>query len=186
MLPTIAMTPATATATPLPGPATRPSRARLGTSATSTPRRTIPGLTADLDQARARGSDGASRRDRTGRLAGLDGDGARRGDRRAYERIEEVLGRVYVLRPAGLFAGDRSDPAIGRFYQTMQERVNAITTHLLFFTLELNRLDDADARPRSSTAARRSPATRRGCATCASSGRTSSPTSSRSCCTRSR
>ena len=40
-------------------------------------------------------------------------------------------------------AGDLADPEIGRFYQTIQERINAIATELLFFTLELNRLDDA-------------------------------------------
>ena len=39
-------------------------------------------------------------------------------------------------------AGNVADPEIGRFYQTMQERVNAISTELLFFTLELNRIDD--------------------------------------------
>ena len=41
-------------------------------------------------------------------------------------------------------AGNLSDPEIGRFYQTMQERTNAVSTALLFFTLELNRLDDAE------------------------------------------
>ena len=40
-------------------------------------------------------------------------------------------------------AGDVADPEIARFFQTMQERINAISTELLFFTLELNRLDDA-------------------------------------------
>ena len=42
-----------------------------------------------------------------------------------------------------LFAGNSTDPAIGRFYQTVRERVTAISSHLIFFTLELNRLDDA-------------------------------------------
>ncbi len=37
-----------------------------------------------------------------------------------------------------------TDPETGRFFQTMQERTNAISTTLLFFTLELNRLEDAD------------------------------------------
>ncbi len=35
-----------------------------------------------------------------------------------------------------------SSPEIGRFFQNMQERANAIATLLLFFTLELNRLED--------------------------------------------
>jgi len=76
----------------------------------------------------------------TGKLA------AHSGDRLAqaiadYERIEEVLGRVMSFASL-VFSGDAQDPANGRFYQTMQERVTAISTHLLFFTLELNRLED--------------------------------------------
>ncbi len=42
-----------------------------------------------------------------------------------------------------LFSGDSSDATISRFYQSMSERVTEITTDLLFFTLELNRLDEA-------------------------------------------
>ncbi len=58
-----------------------------------------------------------------------------------YERIQEILGRV--MSYAGLVhAGNVSDPEVGRFYQTMQERANDIGTRLLFFTLELNRIED--------------------------------------------
>jgi oligoendopeptidase F len=42
-----------------------------------------------------------------------------------------------------VFSGDAEDPANGRFYQTMQERATTISSHLIFFTLELNRLEDA-------------------------------------------
>ena len=59
-----------------------------------------------------------------------------------YERIEEVLGRL-VSYAQLLFAGDSTNADIGRFYQTASERVTAISSNLLFFTLELNRLDDA-------------------------------------------
>ena len=41
-------------------------------------------------------------------------------------------------------AGNVSDPEIGQFYQNMQERANTIGTKLLFFTLELNRIDEKD------------------------------------------
>lgn len=59
-----------------------------------------------------------------------------------YERIDETLSRV--LAYSGLVhAGDMSDPDIGRFYQGAQERVNVISALLVFFTLEINRLDDA-------------------------------------------
>jgi oligoendopeptidase F len=43
-----------------------------------------------------------------------------------------------------VYAGDVSDAEIGRFYQMMQERVTDIGSTLLFFTLELNKLEDAD------------------------------------------
>jgi oligoendopeptidase F len=59
-----------------------------------------------------------------------------------YERIEEILGRLASYAQL-LFAGDSTDAEIGRFYQTVNERVTAIGSDLLFFTLELNRLDDA-------------------------------------------
>jgi oligoendopeptidase F len=41
------------------------------------------------------------------------------------------------------FSGDGGDAVIGQFYQSVSERVTAISSHLLFFTLELNRLDEA-------------------------------------------
>ncbi len=45
---------------------------------------------------------------------------------------------------AGLVhAGDTVDPARTKFYGDVQERLTAASTHLLFFTLELNRIDDA-------------------------------------------
>jgi oligoendopeptidase F len=59
-----------------------------------------------------------------------------------YERIHEILGRVGSYAQL-LFAGDSTDPAVGQFYQTVSERITAISSDLIFFTLELNRLDDA-------------------------------------------
>jgi oligoendopeptidase F len=57
-------------------------------------------------------------------------------------RREDVLGRV--ISYAGLLhAGDTADPAIAKFHGDMQERITAASLHLLFFTLEMNRLDDA-------------------------------------------
>ena len=76
-----------------------------------------------------------------GRLAGLSG--AELGTAvEAYERLQEKIGRIMSYASL-VHAGDLADPEIGRFYQTMQERTNAISTALLFFTLELNRLEDA-------------------------------------------
>ncbi|MCS6778746.1 MAG: M3 family oligoendopeptidase [Geminicoccaceae bacterium] len=61
----------------------------------------------------------------------------------AYERLEEKLGRVNSYASL-LFAAHRDDVEIGRFYQNVEERVNAIETRLLFVTLELNKLEDAE------------------------------------------
>ncbi len=59
-----------------------------------------------------------------------------------FEAIEEVLGRLASY--AGLVhAGDTTDPARSKFFGDMQDRLTTISTHLLFFGLELNRLDDA-------------------------------------------
>jgi oligoendopeptidase F len=58
-----------------------------------------------------------------------------------YEQIEEVLGRIMSYAQL-LFSGDSTDAKIARFYQTMSEQVTAISSRLVFFTLELNRLED--------------------------------------------
>ena len=59
-----------------------------------------------------------------------------------YERIQEITGRV--MSYAGLlFASDNTNAVYGQFYQTMSERVTEIGSHLIFFTLELNRIDDS-------------------------------------------
>jgi oligoendopeptidase F len=95
-------------------------------------------LKRDLDT--SEGEAKAFRAANEGKLASHSG--AELGDAIArYERLQERLGRV--MSYAGLVhSGDMSDPEIGRFYQTTHERVNAIETELLFFTLELNRIDD--------------------------------------------
>ena len=81
-----------------------------------------------------------------GRLADI----ARAGDAGAelaeavqrYEMIEDLIGRLASF--AGLvYAGDTSDPARGKFFGDVQDRITAASSHLLFFTLELNRIEDA-------------------------------------------
>ncbi|PZQ80247.1 MAG: oligoendopeptidase F [Ancylobacter novellus] len=59
-----------------------------------------------------------------------------------YEKIEDLLGRLYSY--AGLvYSGDTTDPVRAKFYGDVQEKLTDASTHLLFFSLELNRLDDA-------------------------------------------
>jgi oligoendopeptidase F len=83
----------------------------------------------------------AFRRQYQGRLADLSGAELARAIE-TDERLQELSGRI--LSYASLVhAGNLANPEIGRFHQTIQERINAISTTLLFFTLEINRLDDA-------------------------------------------
>jgi oligoendopeptidase F len=61
---------------------------------------------------------------------------------RHYEEIDDLIGRLGSY--AGLVhAGDTVDPSRTKFYGDVQERMTAASTHLLFFTLELNRVDDS-------------------------------------------
>ena len=75
-----------------------------------------------------------------GKLAALDG-GALAAAIAEYEVLDEVLSRV--MGYAGLlYAGDMTDPENGKFMQSTQETVTEISSHLLFFGLEINRIED--------------------------------------------
>ena len=99
-----------------------------------------PALAADLEAAETEAKGFAARH--AGTLGAMDG-AALAAAIAEYERIEERLGKAMSYAQL-VFSGDAQDPANGRFYQTVQERVTAISSHLLFFTLELNRLEDAE------------------------------------------
>jgi oligoendopeptidase F len=61
---------------------------------------------------------------------------------RAYEALQDLVGRI--ISYAGLvYAADTSDPARAKFYGDVQQKATDIAGDLLFFELELNRLDDA-------------------------------------------
>tara|TARA_R110002110_G_scaffold376568_2_gene586744 strand:- start:252273 stop:254117 length:1845 start_codon:yes stop_codon:yes gene_type:complete len=75
-----------------------------------------------------------------GKLAALDG-GALAAAISEYEGLDEALSRV--MSYAGLlYASDMTDPDNGKFMQSMQETVTEISSHLLFFGLEINRIED--------------------------------------------
>ena len=95
-------------------------------------------LTQDLEKA---AKDSRSFSDRyKGKLAGLSGDAL--GEAIVeYEAIDEIMGRIMSYAQL-VSAGNLSDPEIGRFYQSMQEQVNDISADVLFFSLELNEIDD--------------------------------------------
>jgi oligoendopeptidase F len=81
-----------------------------------------------------------------GKLAALaaapDGGAKLAAALKRYEAIDDMIGRIMSF--AGLtYAGNTTDPARAKFYGDMQERITAASLHLLFFELELNRVDDA-------------------------------------------
>jgi oligoendopeptidase F len=96
-------------------------------------------LAADLDAAQGEAeSFRAAYADRLAEVSGAElGEAIAR-----YEAILEKLHRVMSYAQLS-FASDMAAPERGRFLQDTQERCNVISTETLFFTLELNRLDDA-------------------------------------------
>ena len=57
-----------------------------------------------------------------------------------YEQIEERMGRI--MSYAGLvYSGDTSNSENAKFYGDAQEKITTASSHLLFFTLEINRID---------------------------------------------
>ena len=102
------------------------------------PSKDSPELQADLARMTDACRDFAARHE--GRLAALDGDGLA-GAVAEYEAIEGVLGRIMSF--AGLlYQQNTQDPARAKFMGDMQVRVTDISTPLVFFALELNRLED--------------------------------------------
>jgi oligoendopeptidase F len=98
-----------------------------------------PSLERDFRDARAAAEKFAA--DYQGRLSALTGAQMAEAVKR-FEAIDETLTRI--MSYAGLRHADNvADPAIGRFYQTAQERVTDISAQLVFFTLEINRIEDA-------------------------------------------
>ena len=129
---------------PNPSTATRPPSCRNGTWPISIPASTRRKSTRDLDKMDAECV--AFETDYKGKLAeqtAEEGGGAWLAEAvRRYEAIDDLAGRLGSY--AGLVhAGDSVDPAISKFYGDVSERLTNASVHLLFFALELNRIDDA-------------------------------------------
>jgi oligoendopeptidase F len=97
-----------------------------------------PVIEADLSRAMKEAMDFQGRY--RGRLSELDGAGLGAAIAE-YESLEEILYKALGYAQL-LFAADTGNPEMGRFHQNTQERVVAVTTEVLFFTLEMNRLGD--------------------------------------------
>ena len=59
-----------------------------------------------------------------------------------YEALDDLMGRIMSYASL-IYAGDTTDPARAKFYGDTQERMTAAAADLLFFTLELNRIEDS-------------------------------------------
>ena len=80
--------------------------------------------------------------DYKGRLGALARDGGLLEAVKRYEAIDDRLGRI--MSYAGLvYSGETTDPVNAKFYGDAQDKVTAAAADLLFFQLELNRVDDA-------------------------------------------
>ncbi len=79
--------------------------------------------------------------DYEGRLAGLDGAGLLAAILR-WEKIQSISGRI--MSYAGLrYYQNTTDPLRAKFLGDTQTEITDLSTPLVFFTLELNRVDDA-------------------------------------------
>ena len=58
-----------------------------------------------------------------------------------YEALSDLLGRIGSYASL-YYVGDTTDPARQKFYGDINQRLNELTTRLIFFELELNRIDD--------------------------------------------
>jgi oligoendopeptidase F len=75
--------------------------------------------------------------------ANAAGGGAKLGEAvTSYEALSDLIGRIgsYAML---YYVGDTADPARQKFHGDMQAALTEISTALLFFELELNRIDDA-------------------------------------------
>ncbi|SFQ42604.1 oligoendopeptidase F [Roseivivax halotolerans] len=98
-----------------------------------------PELKRDLDWLEASCKSFAS--DYEGKIAGLDARGFLEMVER-HEKIENIAGRIMSF--AGLrYYQNTTDPDRAKFLSDAQEKITVYTTPLVFFSLEINRLEDA-------------------------------------------
>src|SRR5712691_6025744 len=99
-----------------------------------------PDLDADLKRAAADADSFAKAYE--GKVAGLDGKALGAAVAR-FEALNDLMGRIGSYASL-YYAQDMADPERGRFSQDVSEALTDIGTRLVFFRLEINKLDDAD------------------------------------------
>jgi oligoendopeptidase F len=100
-----------------------------------------PELKRDLDRAEQECK--AFEGEYKGKLATLAGSGGASlvAAVKRYEALDDLIGRL--ISYAGLvYSGDTTDPVRAKFYGDIQDRITTASTSTLFFTLELNRIED--------------------------------------------
>jgi len=59
-----------------------------------------------------------------------------------FEAIDDLLGRLTSFASL-VYSGNTADPVRAKFFGDVHERITTSSSHLLFFALELNKIDDA-------------------------------------------
>ena len=100
-----------------------------------------PELTRDLEKALTEAK--TLKRTYAGNITTIANDSAELAKAvRAYEALADLTGKLGSY--AGLYhAGDQSDPSRSKFYADVSEKLNEVWTEVIFFELELNKIDDA-------------------------------------------
>src|SRR5262245_66566044 len=100
------------------------------------------GTDLDADLKRAAADTDAFAKAYEGKVAGLDGKGL--GEAVAkYEALSDLMGRIGSYASL-YYAQNMADPERGRFSQNVSEALTETGTKLVFFRLEINKLEDAD------------------------------------------
>ncbi|MBN9087597.1 MAG: M3 family oligoendopeptidase [Reyranella sp.] len=100
------------------------------------------GADLDTDLKRADQDAGSFARDYEGKVAGLDGKTLGAAVAR-FEALSDLLGRIGAYAQL-YYAQDQADPKRGQFAQNVSEKLNDVGSKLLFFDLELKKIEDTD------------------------------------------
>ncbi len=96
----------------------------------------------DADLKRATQDAEAFAKDYEGKVASLDGKTLAAAVVR-FEALSDLMGRIGSYAQL-YYAQDQADPKRGQFVQNVSEKLNDVGTLLLFFRLELNKIEDVD------------------------------------------
>ncbi|MCA0305222.1 MAG: M3 family oligoendopeptidase [Proteobacteria bacterium] len=100
------------------------------------------GTDLDADLKRAAEEAAAFAKDYEGKIAALDGKGLG-GAIARYERLSDLMGRIGSYASL-YYAQNMADAERGRFSQNVSEKLTDIGSQLVFFRLEINKIEDAD------------------------------------------